>query len=90
MDQRTRPLLIRFDADPRYHAVVQTAVEIYMRPICGDDSLVPEVVAEIETELERAAPGTSCQVEFRCARPELVTTVTVGKRETTRRWQVEE
>jgi hypothetical protein len=89
-DQPRRRLLIRFGADPRYHEVVRTAVEIYMRPICGDAAMAPMVVADLEAALAKAAPGDPCQVELSCSRPELVTSVTIGDETTTRRWQVEE
>ena len=80
---------IRFEADHRFHEVVQSAVEIYMRPICGDDALVPEIAGALITILETAEAGETCRVELACHRPELETIVTVGDQKTSRRWRVE-
>ena len=74
----SRRMLIRFEADDRYHGVVRSAVEIYMRPICGDDALAPEIAAALLAELTTAEPGEPCEVVLACRRPELETTVTIG------------
>ena len=66
------------------------AVEIYMRPICGDSALVPEIVRELISALAEADPGQTCEVVLACRRPELETKVTVGGRRTSRRWTVDE
>jgi len=83
-------MLIRFEADVRFHEVVHSAVEIYMRPICGDDALAPEIARELISALATAEPGEPCEVIFACRRPELETTVTVGDQRTSRRWTVED
>jgi len=80
---------IRFEADDRFHQVIRSAVEIYMRPICGDDALVPEIARAVITILETAEAGESCRVELACHRPELETIVTVGDQRISRRWKVE-
>ena len=85
----SRRMLIRFEADDRFHAVVHSAVEIYMRPICGDDTLVPEIARELISALATAEPGEPCEVMLACRRPELETTVKVGTRRISRRWTVE-
>ena len=86
----SRRMLIRFEADDRFHGVVHSAVEIYMRPICGDDTLAPEIARELISALATAESGEPCEVMLACRRPELETTVTVGDQKTSRRWRVEE
>ncbi len=89
-DDTLRKMVIQFAADDRLHEVVRSAVEIYMRPICGDDALAPEITRELISELAKADAGQPCEVVFTCRRPELETTVTVGDRRTSRRWTVGE
>ncbi len=81
--------MIRFEADDRFFEVVHRAVEIYMRPICGDDALAPEIAQALIATLATAKAGETCEVELACHRPELETTVTVGDQKTSRRWRVE-
>ena len=85
----SRRMLIRFEADDRFHGVVHSAVEIYMRPICGDDALAPEIARELISALATAESGEPCEVMLACRRPELETTVKVGNRRISRRWTVE-
>jgi hypothetical protein len=83
-----RTLLMRLPSDRRFRAVVETALRIYVRPICQGDEPAPRLQSELAEMIDEVAEGEPVEVVLSCRRPALEITVRSGGRRRSRRWQI--
>lgn len=67
-------------AEDRFRVVLETAVRIYMRPICGSTDQAPEVTRALAEMVAEVADGKPIEVVFDCRLPELQVSVSSGSR----------
>ena len=85
-----RRLSILVPADHRFRVVVETALRIYLRPICHGPETAPQLAGELAAMIDEVAGREPIEVVFSCRRPALEITVRSGKRRRSRRWRVTE
>lgn len=85
-----RRLSILVPADHRFRVVVETALRIYLRPICHGPETAPQLAGEFAAMIEEVSGSEPIEVVFSCRRPALEITVRSGKRRRSRRWCVTE
>ena len=82
-------LSIRVPPDDRFRVVLETAVRIYVRPICGSAALTPDVNRALAEMVDQLAALDPIEVVFECRLSELEVSVTSGDRRTARMFRVE-
>jgi len=82
-------LSIRVPPDARFRPVVETALRIYLRPICRSAAQAPRLLGELTAMIDEVAAGEPLEVVFTCRRPSLEVTVRSGTRRRSRRWLLE-
>ena len=85
-----RRLSIQVPPDHRFRVVVETALRIYLRPICHGPETAPQLADELAAMIDEVAGREPIEVAFSCRRPALEITVRSGKRRRSRRWRVTE
>jgi hypothetical protein len=83
-----RRLSIRVPPDHRFRVVVETALRIYLRPICHGPETAPLLSSELDAMIDEVAGSEPIEVVFSCRRPALEITVRSGRRRRSRRWQI--
>jgi hypothetical protein len=83
-----RELSIRLPPDHRFRVVVETALRIYLRPICHGGDPAPQLAGELAAMIDEVAGREPLEVVFRCRRPSLEITVSSGGRSRARRWRI--
>jgi len=83
-----RRLSIQVPPDHRFRVVVETALRIYLRPICHGPESAPQLAGELAAMIDEVAGSEPIEVVFRCRRPALEITVRSGRRRRSRRWQI--
>jgi hypothetical protein len=85
-----RRLSIQVPPDHRFRVVVETALRIYLRPICHGPESAPQLAGELAAMIDEVAGSEPIEVVFSCRRPALEITVRSGRRRRSRRWHVTE
>jgi len=70
--------------------VVETALRIYLRPICHGPETAPQLAGELAAMIDEVAGSEPIEIVFSCRRPALEITVRSGRRRRSRRWHVTE
>jgi len=83
-----RRLSILVPADHRFRVVVETALRIYLRPICHGPETAPQLAGELAAMIEEVSGSEPIEVVFKCRRPALEITVRSGKRRRSRRFEI--
>ena len=83
-----RRLSILLPPDHRFRVVVETALRIYLRPICHGGEPAPQLADELAAMIDEVADREPVEVVFTCRRPSLEITVRSGDRSRSRRWSV--
>lgn len=83
-----RRLSIQVPPDHRFRVVVETALRIYLRPICHGPETAPQLAGELAAMIDEVAGREPIEVIFSCRRPALEITVRSGRRRRSRRWQI--
>ena len=83
-----RRLSILLPPDHRFRVVVETALRIYLRPICQGGEPAPQLADELAAMIDEVADREPVEVVFTCRRPSLEVTVRSGDRSRSRRWSV--
>jgi hypothetical protein len=83
-----RSLQIRIPPDERFRIVVETALRIYLRPICRGPETAPKLSGELAAMIDEVAGSGPLEVEFSCRQPALEITVRCGRRRRSRRWEI--
>lgn len=79
-------LAIQLPPDARFRVVAETALRIYLRPICRSAAQAPQLLGELSAMIDEVAGDEPIEVVFTCRRPALEVTVCSGKRRRSRRW----
>jgi hypothetical protein len=85
-----RRLSILVPPDHRFRVVVETALRIYLRPICHGPETAPQLAGELAAMIDDVSGSEPIEVVFRCRRPALEITIRSGRRRRSRRWRVTE
>ena len=83
-----RRLSIQVPPDHRFRVVVETALRIYLRPICHGPETAPQLAGELAAMIDEVAGREPLEVAFTCRRPSLEITVRSGDRSRARRWRI--
>jgi len=83
-----RRLSILLPPDHRFRVVVETALRIYLRPICHGGEPAPQLADELAAMIDEIAASEPLEVVFSCRRPSLEITVRSGDRSRARRWRI--
>lgn len=83
-----RRLSILLPPDHRFRVVVETALRIYLRPICHGGDPAPQLADELAAMIDEVADREPLEVVFSCRRPSLEITVSSGGRSRARRWRI--
>ena len=83
-----RRLSIQVPPDHRFRVVVETALRIYLRPICHGPETAPQLAGELAAMIEEVSGSEPIEVVFKCRRPALEITVRSGKRRRSRRFEI--
>jgi len=83
-----RRLSILLPPDHRFRVVVETALRIYLRPICHGGEPAPQLAGELAAMIDEVADREPLEVVFRCRRPSLEITVRSGDRRRSRHWRI--
>ena len=83
-----RRLSIRVPPDHRFRVVVETALRIYLRPICHGPETGPQLAGELAALIDEVAGREPIEVVFSCRRPALEITVRSGERRRSRRFDI--
>ena len=83
-----RRLSILLPPDDRFRSVVETALRIYLRPICHGGEPAPQLADELAAMIDEVAASEPLEVVFSCRRPSLEITVRSGDRSRARRWRI--
>ena len=83
-------LSIRVPPDHRFRVVVETALRIYLRPICHGPETAPQLAGELAAMIQDVSGSEPIEVVFSCRRPALEITVRSGRRRRSRHWHVTE
>jgi len=83
-----RRLSILLPPDPRFRTVVETALRIYLRPICHGGEPEPELAGELAAMIDEVAGDEALEVVLSCRRPSLEITVRSGDRHRSRRFTI--
>ena len=81
-------LWIRVPPEARYRVVLETAVRLYLRPICRSAEAAPEVARELLAMVDEVAALDPVEVALDCRLPELVVSVASGTRRASRTFSV--
>ena len=79
-------LSILVPPDPHFRPVVETALRIYLRPICRSAAQAPRLLGELTAMIDEVVAGEPLEVVFTCRQPSLEVTVRSGRRCRSRRW----
>lgn len=82
-------LWIRVPPEARYRLVLETAVRLYLRPICRSAEQAPEVARELLAMVDQVAALDPVEVALDCRLPELVVSVASGERRSSRTFRFE-
>jgi hypothetical protein len=82
-------LSIRVPPDHRFRIVLDTAVRIYVRPICRTSEEVPEVASALAAMVAEVAAADPIDVVLACRLPELDVSVASGDRRRARTFRLE-
>jgi hypothetical protein len=83
-----RRLSILLPPEHRFRVVVETALRIYLRPICHGSEPAPQLADELAAMIDEIAASEPLEVVFSCRRPSLEITVRSGDRSRARRWRI--
>ena len=83
-----RRLSILVPPDHRFRVVVETALRIYLRPICHGSETAPQLAGELAAMIDDVSGSEPIEVVFSCRRPALEITVRSGKRRRSRRFTI--
>ena len=83
-------LSIRVPPDHRFRVVVETALRIYLRPICHGPETAPQLAGELAAMIQDVSGSEPIEVVFSCRRPALEITVRSGRQRRSRHWHVTE
>ena len=83
-----RELSLLLPPDPRFRTVVETALRIYLRPICHGGEPEPELAGELAAMIDEVAGDETLEVVLSCRRPSLEITVRSGDRHRSRRFTI--
>lgn len=83
-----RRLSILLPPDHRFRVVVETALRIYLRPICHGGDPAPQLADELAAMIDEVADREPVEVVFSCRRPSLEITVRSGNRSRACRWRI--
>ena len=83
-----RRLSILLPPDHRFRVVVETALRIYLRPICHGGEPEPELAGELAAMIDEVAGDETLEVVLSCRRPSLEITVRSGDRHRSRRFTI--
>ena len=83
-----RRLAVLLPPDHCFRVVVETALRIYLRPICHGGEPAPQLTDELAAMIDEVAASDPLEVIFSCRRPSLEITVRSGDRSRSRRWRI--
>ena len=83
-----RELSLLLPPDDRFRAVVETALRIYLRPICHGGEPPANLQSELAAMIDEVAGDAPLEVVFSCRRPSLEITVRAGDRQRSRRFTI--
>lgn len=83
-----RRLSILVPPDHRFRVVVETALRIYLRPICHGPETAPQLAGELAAMIDDVSGPEPIEVVFSCRRPALEITVRSGRRRRSRRFKI--